>query len=165
MTNSLLDRPALSRTGTQSRQEERATRPVREGGIERRVTCMLLGRLARPSVQRSCVPPQFGIRASSHGSFCGGAIAGSESGEPNQDHRHHTAEEFAREVAAHLEEARQRHQFSHVILVAAPPFLGVLRNALSSPLSQLVERELAKDYTLLDGATIRTHISELSAIA
>ena len=118
MTNSLLDRPALSRTGTQSRQEERATRPVREGGIERRVTCMLLGRLARPSVQRSCVPPQFGIRASSHGSFCGGAIAGSESGEPNQDHRHHTAEEFAREVASHL-----------------------------------------------DGATIRTHISELSAIA
>jgi hypothetical protein len=52
------------------------------------------------------------------GSFRGGAIAGSESGEPNQDHRHHTAEEFAREVASHL-----------------------------------------------DGATIRTHISELSAIA
>lgn len=44
----------------------------------------------------------------SPGSFRGGAIVGSESGDPNQDHRHHTAEDFSREVVAHLERARQR---------------------------------------------------------
>ncbi|MFT5325011.1 MAG: anti-anti-sigma factor [Planctomycetaceae bacterium] len=97
------------------------------------------------------------------GSFRGGGITGSESGDQKQDHRHHTAEDFAREVAAHLDEARQRGQFGHVILVAAPLFLGELRNALSPPLSHLVEHELAKDYTHLDGATISKHISELAA--
>lgn len=101
----------------------------------------------------------------SPGSFRGGAITGSESGDPNVDYRHHTAEEFAREVVAHLEVARQSGQFGNVILVAAPLFLGELRNALSPQLGRLVKHELAKDYTHLDGAMISKHISELAAPA
>lgn len=99
------------------------------------------------------------------GSFRSRANSGLVSGEPHPDHRHHTAEEFSREVAGYLETARQRDRFEHLILVASPLFLGTLRDALSAPLSQLVEHELAKDYTHLDEATIRTHVSELTATA
>lgn len=92
------------------------------------------------------------------GSFRGGAIAGSESGEPQQDHRHHTAEVFAREVAEYLDAARQRREFGQLTLVAPPLFLGTLREALPASLGKLVRHELHKDYTHLGGDQIRTHL-------
>lgn len=99
------------------------------------------------------------------GSFRGGAIAGSESGEPNQDHRHHTAENFAREVAAKLEAGRQSGDFRQLILISAPLFLGALRDAMSPPLKQLVELEVDKDYTHLEASRILTHLNEVAATA
>lgn len=99
------------------------------------------------------------------GSFRGGAIVGSESGEPNQDHRHCTATIFAREVVAKLEAGRQRGDFQHVILVAAPLFLGTLREAMSAPLRKLVELEIDKDYTHLDACRILAHLNESTTTA
>ena len=92
------------------------------------------------------------------GSFAGGGIAGHESGEPQQDHRHHTAEVFAKEVAEYIDAARQRHEFGELTLVAPPLFLGTLRDALPAPLAKLVRTEVHKDYTHLDGDEIRTHL-------
>jgi anti-anti-sigma factor len=92
------------------------------------------------------------------GSFSGGGIAGRESGEPQQDHRHHTAEVFAREVAGYLDAARQRHEFGELTIVAPPLFLGTLRDVLPTPLAKLVRRELHKDYTHLSGEQIRMHL-------
>lgn len=89
------------------------------------------------------------------GSFRGGAIAGSEAGDPNQDYEHRTAAAFAREVATYLDGARQRGCFDRLVLVAAPLFLGSLRQSLSSPVRKLVEFEVAKDYTHLDGSDIQ----------
>jgi anti-anti-sigma factor len=99
------------------------------------------------------------------GSFRGGGIAGSESGEPTQDYEHRMSAAFAREVATYLDGARQRGSFSRLILIAAPMFLGSLRDSLSSPVRKLVERELAKDYTHLDGAEVVAHLGELTASA
>lgn len=99
------------------------------------------------------------------GSFRGGAITGSESGEPTQDFEHRTAAAFAREVATYLDGARQRGSFARLVLIAAPMFLGVLRDSLSRPVRKLVEHEMAKDYTHLDGSEVQTHLGELSATA
>lgn len=92
------------------------------------------------------------------GSFRGGAIAGSESGEPNRDHRHHTADEFAREVSDYLEQSRLRRSFNRLVLIAAPLFLGTLRGVLSEPVQRLVELEIDKDYTHLDRARIHDRL-------
>lgn len=92
------------------------------------------------------------------GSFAGGGMAGHESGEPQTDHRHHTAEVFAREVAEYLDAARKRHEFGHLTIVAPPLFLGTLRGALSASLAKLIRHELHKDYTHLSGEQIRTHL-------
>ena len=92
------------------------------------------------------------------GSFRGGAIAGSESGEPHRDHRHHTADEFAREVADHLNQSRLRREFDRLVLIAAPLFLGALRDALPNPLRLLVDHEIDKDYTHLDSERIREQL-------
>ena len=97
------------------------------------------------------------------GSFAGGGIAGAESGEPQKDHRHQTAEVFAKEVAQYLEAARQRREFGQVTLVAPPLFLGTLRDALSAPLTKLVGHELHKDYTHLNGDQLRTHLKDALA--
>ena len=99
------------------------------------------------------------------GSFRGGSIAGSESGEPNQNHEHRTAAAFAREVATYLDGARQRGSFARLALIAAPMFLGSLRNSLSTPVRKIVEVEVAKDYTHLDGSEVQTHLGQLSATA
>lgn len=99
------------------------------------------------------------------GSFRGGAIAGSESGEPHQDHRHHTADNFAREVVAKLEAGRQNGDFRQLILIAAPLFLGALRDAMSRPLQQMVEYEIDKDYTHLEASRILTHLARSAATA
>ncbi len=95
------------------------------------------------------------------GSFAGGGIAGHESGEPRTDHRHHTAEIFAKEVAEYLEAARQRREFGKLTIVAPPLFLGTLRDALPAPLVKLVEHELHKDYTHLSGEQIRSHLQAI----
>jgi protein required for attachment to host cells len=96
------------------------------------------------------------------GSFAGGGIVGRESGEPQQDHRHHTAEVFAKEVAKYLDAARQRHEFGELTIVAPPLFLGTLRDALSVPLAKLIRRELHKDYTHLNGEQIWAHLATAS---
>ena len=97
------------------------------------------------------------------GPFRGGGIAGSESGEPTQDFEHRMSAAFAREVATYLDGARQRGNFSQLVLIAAPMFLGSLRDSLSSPVRKLVEHEVAKDYTHLDGTDLLAHLGELTA--
>ncbi len=95
------------------------------------------------------------------GSFAGGNIAGHESGEPQTDYRHRTAEVFAREVAEYLEAARQRREFGQLTIVAPPLFLGTLREAMSAPLARFIRHELHKDYTHLDGEQIRRHVKKV----
>lgn len=99
------------------------------------------------------------------GSFRGGAIAGSESGQPNLEHDHRMSAAFAREVTTYLEGARQRGSFSRMVLIAAPMFLGSLRDSMPSSIRKLIEHEIAKDYTHLDGADVLAHLGDLTATA
>jgi protein required for attachment to host cells len=53
--------------------------------------------------------------------------------------------DFAGEVARRLEAAHARHEFSHLLLVAAPEFLGLLRGKLSAQVRERVSHEVAKN--------------------
>jgi len=59
----------------------------------------------------------------------------------------HEAERFARQIADHLERARNAHRYGALWLVAAPRFLAMLRKSLSRELRKTVAAEIDKDLT------------------
>lgn len=67
---------------------------------------------------------------------------------------------FARQIASELDGARKNNKFKQFVLVAAPEFLGNLRNQLNAPTQKLVCLELAKNLSSLKAADIRKHLPE-----
>jgi protein required for attachment to host cells len=65
---------------------------------------------------------------------------------------------FAREVANEIEDGRKNNKFKQVMLVAAPGFLGNLRNALSVQTKKVTSFELAKNLSQLRADEIREHL-------
>ena len=52
---------------------------------------------------------------------------------------------FARRIARRLDDARRKDEFERLVVVAGPPFLGLVRQELSGPTRACVEREIRKD--------------------
>jgi protein required for attachment to host cells len=90
--------------------------------------------------------------------------AGRRSGDSTEgpDAQQHAQEEFSREVAEHLRDARNQGRFDRLILVAPPRFLGLLRKALDGPTQQTVVASVNHDLTLTPlhelPAAIRRHL-------
>lgn len=80
--------------------------------------------------------------------------------EKNTEPKQQKIVDFAKQIDQLLEKARTKKRFSQLILVAAPAFLGILRNQLSSPTSRLVAYELDKNLTQLSSDDIRKHLPE-----
>lgn len=78
--------------------------------------------------------------------------------EPPQLPVDHQTEIFARSVAAYLLQSQQQGRFEHLVLVASPEFLGVLRKQLAPGIAQRVKLEIDKDYTQFDAQELRTRI-------
>jgi protein required for attachment to host cells len=76
--------------------------------------------------------------------------------------RKHEAEVFAREIARDLQTAHEQHRFERIVIMAGPPFLGVLRNALPKAVSALIVREIPKDLIHEPDSAIREHLAKVS---
>lgn len=61
------------------------------------------------------------------------------------DAKHHEAVAFARRIADRVELARSRGEFAQLVLIAAPEFLGILRQQLSSHASRMVSKTVDKN--------------------
>lgn len=83
-----------------------------------------------------------------------------QTGDDQTDVEHQTAEQFAAEIVEYLETARMNGEFQRIGLVAAPKFLGVLRQKLTSPLKKMIAFEINKDYSKLKTEEIRKHLPE-----
>lgn len=59
--------------------------------------------------------------------------------------RTHENELFAKEVSEHLYKARVDNKMDELVLVAAPKFLGLLRDKLDKPTQKIVTHTLDKD--------------------
>jgi protein required for attachment to host cells len=59
--------------------------------------------------------------------------------------RHTEAVRFARRIARRLDDARRKDEFEQLVVVAGPPFLGLVREQLSGPTRARVAREIRKD--------------------
>ncbi len=67
---------------------------------------------------------------------------------------------FAKEIGERLESARQAGDYERLHLVAAPAFLGLLREAMSPPVRELVGSELDKDLVTHSVREIREHLPQ-----
>ncbi|RMG57081.1 MAG: host attachment protein [Gammaproteobacteria bacterium] len=67
---------------------------------------------------------------------------------------------FAHELAAFLDKARNEHGYEQLVVVAAPKFLGHLREALPAPVRNLVRLEIDKNLVGQSPEDIRKHLPE-----
>ena len=78
---------------------------------------------------------------------------------PHQSPHEHHVELFARDVSAAITRRFARGGFHHLVLIASPEFLGVLRKQLDAHLASLVRLEIGKDYTRVDTRELRELLS------
>ena len=76
----------------------------------------------------------------------------------------HQIELFAGRLADFLEQARLAHRFDHLRLIAAPRFLGVLRQKIRIDTARLVTEELPKDIVKLTAQEIAAYIDSHSEL-
>jgi protein required for attachment to host cells len=67
---------------------------------------------------------------------------------------------FAKALSERLRSGRNDGEFDKLYIVAAPTFLGLLRNKLDIHTAQMLVGEVNKDLTRLDPAKIRSHLPE-----
>jgi protein required for attachment to host cells len=67
---------------------------------------------------------------------------------------------FARHVAERLESARRQGELERLILIAAPEFLGLLRENLGADLRRIIDQEFSLDLFAMTPQEIRAHLPE-----
>jgi protein required for attachment to host cells len=78
--------------------------------------------------------------------------------EPATHPKDQAAEVFAREVVALLESGHNSGTFDELVLIAAPHFLGLLRQGLSDQARRLVVKEIANDLVRHSVKEITDHV-------
>lgn len=68
---------------------------------------------------------------------------------------------FANELATYLGAARKQNAFQHLVLVASPHILGLLREKLDAPTSAMISGTLSKDYTYVGIEELSKHLAEV----
>lgn len=100
----------------------------------------------------------LGQRAAS-GSRHGRGAPGQPSGyEPRQMPAERETERFARSIATHLLQAHQHGRYGHLVLIASPEFLGMLRSQIDPRLATLVKFEIDHDYTKCDARELHDRV-------
>ena len=83
--------------------------------------------------------------------------AGRHAMSPTESGQDHEMLLFARQVADYLNRSIANSDYSHLVLIAAPRFLGFLRTELSNTALKAVVMEAAKNLTDLDEAEIKKY--------
>ena len=92
--------------------------------------------------------------------FDSSGLGGRHAMEQNIDPKENEALKFARQIAEYLENGQNENQFTKLVLVAAPKFLGHLRQSLSDRVVALVSQEIDKNLVQQTAEDIRRHLPE-----
>jgi protein required for attachment to host cells len=79
--------------------------------------------------------------------------------EPKTTQKDHEFELFAKSLSEHLDTARLNKDFSQLIVMASPNFLGILRHAFSPATKDLINKEINKDVVHMSTSDILEHLS------
>ena len=94
-----------------------------------------------------------GATFSSHG-------YGQNDNEKHTEPKKREAQDFARELARHLDTARANGEFKSLSIVADPSFLGLLRDHLDGKTRELIDQEVSKSLTRRSAETIAEAIDK-----
>lgn len=95
------------------------------------------------------------------GRIAGGQGQGAHGLEEPHHFKAREAERFARQVSAHLEAAAREDCYQHLVVCAAPRFLGHLRRVLPRLVQGRLSREIHKDLAhIADPAALRAHLPD-----
>jgi protein required for attachment to host cells len=86
---------------------------------------------------------------------------GERRNEARDSARGHAAMVFAGELAERLRVGRIANHYEELVLIAAPRFLGVLRDALDSATASCVRGTLDKDYAGLNDRDLLTRLEKM----
>lgn len=78
--------------------------------------------------------------------------------EPQQTAREHDVEMFTKQVVRYIDQARNEHRFDKLRVIAAPKMLGLIRQNLSKEAQKMVEEEIAKNITGLEGHQVEEYL-------
>jgi protein required for attachment to host cells len=79
------------------------------------------------------------------------------------DPRQREAVRFAKRISRRLDEARRKGEYDELIVVAGPPFLGLMRKEMSRPTRERVVHEIHKDLVHSPLESLRKHLPESAA--
>jgi len=82
--------------------------------------------------------------------------------QPQEDAVQHEVHQFARKLGHRLSTAAAQNKYQQLCLIAAPKFLGLLRDSLDKPVRRLVVAELDKNFAAFDQAAIAACIQGLA---
>lgn len=85
---------------------------------------------------------------------------GHGSRQPATDPRQYEHENFARELAQHVEKGRTNNQYQRLIVAAEPHFRGLLNTTFSGQVKSLISECLDKDYTKATDKELATHLEK-----
>lgn len=86
------------------------------------------------------------LSTSAPGAYRGGGSGGQQHVEDQRTSQHDkAAENFARDIAASLDQAVTEHGLQKLYVIAEPDMLGLLRKEMSHRTKSLVAEEIAKD--------------------
>jgi protein required for attachment to host cells len=83
--------------------------------------------------------------------------------ERENDPRWQEAVRFARRISCRLDDALRKGEFDELIVVAGPPFLGLIRSELSRPARERVVHEIRKDLVHGPVEALRRHLPASAA--
>lgn len=87
-----------------------------------------------------------------------GTLEGRHGMEKQADAKHHEAVSFAKRIAERCELARAKGEFEQLVLIAAPEFLGILRQQLSTHTLRLVSQTIDKNLVQKTASDIRGYV-------
>ena len=87
-----------------------------------------------------------------------GALGGTHDGQAETLPVEHENAVFSKEIGDYLEQARSQHRFDRLCVIAAPKFLGLLRQNLSKEAQKLVDQEIDKDIARWDKTEIERFV-------
>jgi protein required for attachment to host cells len=79
------------------------------------------------------------------------------------DPRQQEAVRFARRISCRLDDALHRDEFDELLVVAGPPFLGLLRKEISEQVRRRVVHTIHKDLVHSPVEVLREHLPESAA--
>lgn len=74
--------------------------------------------------------------------------------------RQHESQSFAKEIVAMLEQSRSRNEYTYLFIMAAPHFLGQLRDEMPSSLQKVVVQEISKNLAQHSAEDIRSYLPD-----